>query len=93
MADRIVELEELALAERATVMRQAEELTRLRAILAALREPSDAVIEAGCVSRFGPHNWAKDDHGEGDWRKAQRTLFGWQLVAAVAAAEQEVDRD
>ena len=34
MADRIVELEELALAERATVMRQAEELTRLRAILA-----------------------------------------------------------
>ena len=74
--DELVRLRELAIKERATVMRQAEELTRLRAILAALREPSEAVKDAAwCEARVS----IEFD----DMRNVTR--------AAVAAAEREVD--
>ena len=84
--DEILRLRELAIKERATVMRQAEELARLRAILAALREPSEAV----CITAWDAR------------RKSAATATWWTLPnpepmycairAAVAAAEQEVDR-
>ena len=65
---------------------------RAERILAALREPSGAVVEAGCIARFGSHNWAQNGDGEDEWRCWHRSAFGQQLVAAVAAAEQEVKR-
>ena len=73
LAQVIERARKLAMDERATVMRQAQELARLRAILAALREPTEKVTRAAVRGYSG------------DMVDAIR--------GAVAAAEQEVDRE
>ena len=70
--------------------KMADEIVRLRSILAALREPSEAVVEAGCIARFGLRNWTIDGQDEYEWRIYQLRQFTDQLVAAVHAAEKEV---
>ena len=63
---------------------------RVERILAALREPSEKVIENACLALFGAY-WARNDPGDVVWRADTRQRFIRQLHAAIAAAEKEVD--
>lgn len=58
------------------------EIDRLRRILAALREPSDKMLES-----------MLDGYGVGQFVAFHRTRLIDAIRAAVAAAEQEVGRD
>ena len=69
-----------------------ERAERAERILAALREPSEAVVEAACLAMFGA-NWACNDPRDVVWRAGTRQRFITQLSAAVAAAEKEVGRE
>ena len=71
-----------------------DEIVRLEHILAALRKPSEAVVESACLALYGAHNWAHNDPGDVVWRADARQRFITQLSAALDAAieadEQEV---
>jgi hypothetical protein len=68
-----------------------DQLSRAERTIAALRKPSEAVVEAGCIARFGLRNWTVDGQDEYEWTIYQRQQFADQLVAAVHAAEKEVN--